>query len=142
MANTEFWTVETYFNDTLKGDPDIAAAIGRRVYSNYIPARIRSSDTTYPCILFQSTDPDELKGTANTTIAVSDVYAVEVISRELTAETDAIAAKVKEVLNGTRIELPSGKVFSCTSEKPISYPEEDNGVEYFHRGWLFRVLVH
>lgn len=142
MANTELWTVEKFINDTLKADIEIASLVGVRVYSELIPPRMVSSEATYPCIVFQSMAPVDINGANTTRIAVSDIFAVKAIGKDSFASVDAIAARIDELLHGVRLELSEGVVFTSIREQPLSYTEVDNGVAYFYRGGLYRVLVH
>lgn len=136
--STELSKASTYIYSKITTDATLSAAVGTRVYED-----AADKNTAYPCVVFSCTAPDDSVSVGGVTVKSDLDYTIRVIGqRSQTANSsyaliDAIAERIKTVMHHTS----SGDILSCTRIRPFNRSYEVNGVRYFERGGIYRIMV-
>lgn len=132
---TELLTIEQFLYTTLSADEALTELVGASICSG-------AAKGIYPCVAFAEMSSRDINGAGATRIATSSLYLVRAIGKgNGFAVIDPIASRIDALLHGARQEPASGVVLSSVREKPFSDEEIVDGVCYYHRGGLYRILV-
>lgn len=139
---SEIQQAKAWIYSVLSANSDIAAAVGTRIYSDYVPEP--PANRTYPYILYNfmaGTDVDAL-GTAR--LLTMPLFQVRVVTD---GRPNAAARKVDKRIDDVlrvAVHQSSGEFyFTARREQPIDRAELDasTGKQYGNLGGLFRLWI-
>jgi hypothetical protein len=124
--------VAEWFYSTIHGDPVLAPY---PCYEEPAPA-----EATFPRITFSQSSGGEVQGHNAIRIFYSGIWLVKGIDRYASfSRLKVIANRLDEILHRADGLVVSGNVLFCVREESIRLAEIDNGIQYRHSGFLFRV---
>jgi len=130
-------TAPRWLKERLTGDATLAAMSGGRVYLNSAPA-----GETVPYIILRQMSCDLLRGVGRAVIWWDEVWLVKAVTQSGNlGDLEALANRIREVLEAASGTTANGTVVGCKEEKPIQYEEVENGVTYQHLGFNFRIYT-
>src|SRR5262245_22256492 len=138
MAN-EAWRIRRWIYHVLSTDPQLAAAVGGRIYHSQAPER-----APYPVVLFNFQFGDDVNGVGTCRLISRETYQVKVVTRELDDDSRLAADRIDEVIGKARAAqhpLDLTYKFSGQRTSPVSYtePEKDSSRFFEHLGGLYRI---
>jgi len=135
---SELLTADQFIHQALVSDPGMANLVGARVYRDIVPP-----EGSYPCVLFTCLAARDVNGAGACRIAVNALYRVVAIGRGNGGRAiDPISEQFDSLLQGARVALMGGTVFSCVREEPVARPPEVvEGKVYYQRGGDYRILI-
>lgn len=126
----------------LAANVDIAAAVGTRIYADYVPEP--PANRTYPYILFDFIAGTDVDGLGTVRLLSKPLFQVRLVTdgRPTTATRKA-SKRISDVLGVAVHQLSGDFYFTARREQPISRPETDAGTgkKYHNLGGLFRLWI-
>ena len=139
----ELNAIDVWLHQILSNDAQLTAMLGKHpdsgecIYDALAPA-----GTPYPYVVFQLQSPGvDTIAVGTIRIAANPLYVVRGVSASSFVEAGAIAARVDELLHGTRGQSAGGIVLTCYREYPIKLPPDRTvgNLTYYHCGGAYRV---
>lgn len=135
VATFELDDVETYIYSKLSADTTLASLIAGRIFDG-----IADQGTEFPYVVynFQSGhDVNEVYGRRVMTAATYLIKAID--NRPNTTRLIPIVKQIDALINGQSGSVgATGTILAAVRQSPVAMPEEDGGVQYRHRGGLYR----
>lgn len=139
----ELNAIDVWLHQILSNDAQLTAMLGKHpdsgecIYDALAPA-----GTPYPYVVFQLQSPGvDTIAVGTIRIAANPLYVVRGVSASSFVEAGAIAARVDELLHGTRGQSAGGVVLTCYREQPLKLPPEVTAgkVTHYHQGGAYRI---
>lgn len=133
---SELLAVEQHLYSTLSTLTTGTSALATGVYSHVAP-----ECAGFPYIVFQRQAGHDVNGVGATRILSSELYTVKAISDTSFATIDRLVDAIDALLHKSSGTTTAGTVFSVVRESPFSLPTVEDGLAYFQRGGVYRILV-
>lgn len=131
----------TFIVQRLQASAAITSAVGTRIYQDVAP-----QDATLPYIIFQSTDPSDLRAVGAIRVATNDEWLVKAVAQ--TASYGGILATLADAIDaqlhgsdGVHGVVAGGTVLHSYRSKPFRMAEVDNGIQYRYKGGFYRLMA-
>ncbi len=140
---SELLAAEQFIHGTLNTDEALRNLIGTRIHSHVVPPAQAASEAAYPCVVFSAISSTDVRVIAGVRLACNCLYAVKVIGRGNGFAAIATAVdRVDTLLHNQRdATVADGLVLSCVRVQPFSQVEVEDGVRYYSRGGLYRLMI-
>jgi hypothetical protein len=139
-AATETGLVATWLSSVLNADTDAGGV--KTLATGGIHEEIDPNGGTYPKVIFRFQGGSDYAAVgADRTVYVNAVYAVYAVWQVSSygGALDAIAARIKLLLNGKQAAVSGGLILSCVRIAPLQIPGLTNGVPIRMSGGTFRI---
>lgn len=138
MAGDEIGVIDLWVDSQLRGNADLVAHVGSRIYNSYAPAEAPS-----PVVVFQHQSMRDVRGVGSARIMVDTLYVVKAIAQGADYEALRPLARGIDVAltkpNGGAVS--GGLVITAVREEPFALIDIDDGRQFRHLGGIFRVYA-
>lgn len=144
---SEIQQAKAWIYATLFANVDIAAAVGTRIYSDYVPEP--PANRVYPYIVYNFMGGVDVDGLGTNRLQSQPLFQVRVVTNGTngngrpTTTDRRVDKRITDVL-GTAVHQLSGDFyFTARREQPIDRAELDaaTGKQYHNLGGLFRLWI-
>lgn len=133
---------KAWIYSALSANVDITAAVGTRIYADYVPEP--PANRVYPYLLYEFIAGPDIDGLGTVRLLTEPLFQVRLVTdgRPTTATRKA-SKRISDVLGVAVHQLSGDFYFSARREQPISRPETDTatGKKYHNLGGLFRLWI-
>ncbi len=129
---------EQWMYARLSGDTALNARVDGRIFPDAVP-----QNETFPAVTFAFQSGTDEYGVGLSRYWTEMTYIVKATGRaDAGTDLEALADRIEAALSGAVVfTTANGEVFYCFRESPVSYTEDDGGVEYRHLGGLYRIAA-
>lgn len=139
----ELGAADIWLYSLLHGDATLLAMLGKHPKSGEcIYNALAPEGAALPYVVYQLQSPGlDTIAVGTIRIAANPLYVVRGVSASSFVEAGAIAARVDELLHGTRGQSAGGIVLTCYREQPLKLPPEVTAgkVTHYHQGGVYRI---
>lgn len=133
---SEMLVADKFIYGTLVEDTEIQSVVSDRIFSGLAPP-----DTGFPFIAFNLMSAQDVQIVGSNRLGSSLIFQVQVIGNESYSSLEDAVQRIDQLLHGGSGTVNGGRVISCIREEVVSRDDADDGVRYFYRGGLYRLLV-
>ena len=133
---SELLAVEQFLYSALSTLTTGASALATRAYSHVAP-----EDAVYPYIVFQQQAGRDVNGVGAIRIMSNELYTAKAVTDKSFSSLDALVDSIDDLLHKASGTTSAGTIFSVVRESPFSLPTVEDGITYFQRGGIYRILV-
>jgi hypothetical protein len=142
-VSDELGAADIWLYSLLHGDAQLTAMLGKHPDSGEcIYDALAPEGAALPYVVYQLQSPGvDTIAVGTIRIAANPLYVVRGVSASSFVEAGAIAARVDELLHGTRGQSAGGVVLTCYREQPLKLPPEVTAgkVTHYHQGGVYRI---
>jgi Protein of unknown function (DUF3168) len=125
---------DTTLNNLLASPP---AGWSKSIFHYEAPTNV-----AFPFVIFSLSSAVPTEAFSDPSAYVTEVWLVEAVDRNTTADTaEAIAARIEVLLNDAALSISGGNLMYLRRQSATDRPELVDGVSYRHSGSLFRLVA-
>lgn len=132
----ETFEIEQWLYGLLSLDSQMDTLIDGRVFVD-----MADQGTIFPYVVFSFMAAHDVIVVGGVRVMTAAVYQIKAITDQANADVLApIAKRIDELVDGqSGVVGSTGRILAAVRQSPVAMSEEDSGIQYRHRGGLYRI---